>query len=232
MLRSRTHRCSALHAGNGPASPGTTGKMNKIAPAPRASNQNSHCGCRSRHWQTTLRPCVDQKHASCRLERMRFAGWTLCLDRCNSGLPLDTELRTMTRRHRLLQMVEAGLLRSRTHRCSSLPTGNGPVSPGTTGKMNKIAPAPRASNQNSHCGCRSRHWQTTLRPCVDQKHASCRLERMRFAGWTLCLDRCNSGLPLDTELRTMTHRPQEPRSCWKHRRIQRVLRAFETRTIT
>jgi len=33
---------------------------------------------------------------------------------------------------------------------------------------------------------------------------------MRFAGWTLCLYRCNSGLPLDTELRTMTHRPQEP----------------------
>ena len=31
---------------------------------------------------------------------------------------------------------------------------------------------------------------------------------MRFAGWTLCLNRCNSGLPLDTELRTMTHRQQ------------------------
>lgn len=108
---------------------------------------------------------------------------------------------------RLLQRVEASLLRSRTHRCSALHAGNGPASPGTTGKMNKIAPAPRVSNQNSPCGCRSRHWQTTLRPCVDHQHASCKLERMRFAGWTLCLDRCNSGLPLDTELRTMTHRP-------------------------
>merc|ERR1740117_2568037 len=102
LLRNRTHRCSAHHADNAPASPGKTSKMNKIAPAPRASTLNSLRGCRSRHWQTTLHPCADQKHASCRLERMRFAGWSLRLDRCNSCLPLDTELHKMTRHQRAL----------------------------------------------------------------------------------------------------------------------------------
>jgi len=120
LLRNRTHRCSAHHADNAPASPGKTSKMNKIAPAPRASTLNSLRGCRSRHWQTTLHPCADQKHASCRLERMRFAGWSLRLDRCNSCLPLDTELHKMTRHQRVLSQEEQSQeeesrTRTRTH---------------------------------------------------------------------------------------------------------------------